>query len=247
MTMSIPQQIALGLRQRSGSKILLRHALSSPPPSSTSTPGSVGQWSNSSTLPGGFSTDGLREWATLTDFGADGYEDQTRQDIRRRKMEYDRYADLFSMRVSDGCSNYLASRPSPSDVLGRAFFGSRRFTAEKIFISSLNSIFHLYPEGSTILPAQFNMNDRFLHWNVSSKSPLEIIYTYQIDVFHFRGCTMLAYDPSLKKVYHGNCIDVAEERVKSSLGIRMHVHYAKYLLGGMVRELEILSSDTQNS
>jgi hypothetical protein len=58
---------------------------------------------------------------------------------------------------------------------------------------------------------------------------------------------MLAYDPSLKKVYHGNCIDVAEERVKSSLGIRMHVHYAKYLLGGMVRELEILSSDTQNS
>ncbi|KAL3767508.1 hypothetical protein ACHAWU_000171 [Discostella pseudostelligera] len=244
--MPIPQQIALGLRQRSGSKILLRHASSSPP-SSTSTPGSVGQWSTNSTLPGGFSADGLREWATLTDFGADGYENQTRQDIRRRKMEYDRYADLFSTRVSDGCSNYLASRPCPSDVLGRAFFGSRSFMTEKIFLSSMNSIFHLYPEGSTILPAQFNMNDRFLHWKVSSKSPLEIIYTYQIDGLHFRGCTMLAYDPSLNKVYHGNCIDVSEERVNSSLGIRIHVHYAKYLLGGMVSEMEILSRDAQKS
>lgn len=115
--------------------------------------------------------------------------------------------------------------------------------AERVFLSSLNSVFRTYPESSTILPDQFNLNGRYLHWKASLIAPLEIMYTYQIDGLHLRGCTMLAYDPSLKKVYHGNCIDIAEERVQSSLGVRMHVRYAKYLLDGMIRELEVLAND----
>jgi hypothetical protein len=221
-------------------KILLRHA------SALSGPSFVRQWSNNSTLPGGFSAAGLREWATVTNFGTEGYENQTRQDIRTRKLDYNRYADLFSKRVSDGCCNFLSGHASPSNILGRAFFGSRSFKAERVLLSSLNSVFRTYPEGSTILPEQFNLNDRYLYWKASLISPLETIFTYQIDRLHLRGCTMLAYDPTLKKVFHGNCIDIAEDRVQSSLGVRMHVGYAKYLLAGMVRELEILASDSGN-
>jgi hypothetical protein len=234
--MTVHWQIITSLcaRTRTGIRILVR-------PVSTSKTGSVGLWSKNSTLPGGFSADGLREWATLTDFGADGYEHQTRQDIRRRKLEYDRYADLFSKRLSDGCNNNLACHACPSDLLGRAFFGSRSFMAERLFLSALNSVFRMYPEGATILPDQFNVNDRYLQWRVSVKSPLEIIYTYQIGGLHFRGCTMLAYDPSLRRVYHGNCIDTADERVKSSFGVRVHARYAEFLLDGMVRDLEMLA------
>lgn len=117
--------------------------------------------------------------------------------------------------------------------------------SERLLLSSLNSVFRMYPKDSTILPVRFNINDQYLQWKVSFKAPLEIIYTYQIDRFHFRGCTMLAYDPSLNKIYHGNCIDVAQEKVQSSLGIRMHVQYAKYLLDGMASELEMLASDAR--
>ena len=155
------------------------------------------------------------------------------------------YVDLFSKRVSNEVAAYLADHPSPSDVLGRAFFGSKQFIGEKMVLSSLNAMFSLYPEGATTLPTQFNLNDRYLHWNVSMKAPLELICSYQIDALKFRGCTMLAFDPSLRKAYHGNCIDVTEGQIQCSqlaqLGINLHIKYAELLLDGMVDELNKIS------
>lgn len=56
---------------------------------------------------------------------------------------------------------------------------------------------------------------------------------------------MLAFDPSLRRVYHGNVINVAEKRTKEEflpdMGSKMHVKYAKFLLDGMVEELEKLA------
>ena len=58
---------------------------------------------------------------------------------------------------------------------------------------------------------------------------------------------MLAFDPSLRKVYHGNCIDVREEIIQGFFpkkGVRLHVAYAKFLLDGMTNELENLANKT---
>ena len=59
---------------------------------------------------------------------------------------------------------------------------------------------------------------------------------------------MLAFDPSLRKVYHGNCIDVREERIQKGFfpkkGVQLHVAYAKFLLDGMTDELENLANKT---
>ncbi|KAL9188472.1 hypothetical protein ACHAXT_006850 [Thalassiosira profunda] len=191
-------------------------------------------------LPGGFNADGLREWAMLHDFGALG-ESAAGRDMRQRRRQIDElepkelpYVDLFSRRLSDECAGYLSNHPSPSDVLGRAFFGSNSFLAERALLS-------LYPKEAKSLPTKFNVNDQYLQWKVAMKSPLELILSYNVERLQFRGCTMLAFDPSLRKAFHGNCIDVTEVRMQGPIarfGVQMHVKYAEYLLEGMCAELE---------
>mmetsp|Transcript_28264 Transcript_28264/g.51095 ORF Transcript_28264/g.51095 Transcript_28264/m.51095 type:complete len:242 (-) Transcript_28264:7-732(-) len=240
--MAIPHRLAFN--PRIGTQILVR--CSSAPSRSSST------WANRTTLPGGFNADGLRDWAIRTDFGADGYENMTGQEIRRRRRQIsddpkkEPYADLFSKRVSDECSQYLARHPSPSDVLGRAFFGSRSFMGEKLVLSSLNSLFSLYPGHATTLPTNFKLNEQYLEWKVTMKAPLELICSFQIGGLKVKGCTMLAFDPSLRKAYHGTCMDVAEERIEGFLpekGIQMHKKYAQFLLDGMTDELENIANE----
>ena len=185
----------------------------------------------------------------LMDFGRDVQENPNGQEMRRRRRQLtddqnQPYVDLFSSKVGDKCSEYLARHPSPSDVLGRAFFGSKSFGGEKMILSTLNS----YPSDAITLP-NFKLNDQYLQWKVRMKTPIELICSYSVDVerLKFRGCTMLAYDPSLRKVYHGNCINVAEERIKGffpELGIQLHVKYAKFLLDGMVAELDKIAADS---
>lgn len=195
--------------------------------------------------------DGIREWAMLTDFGADSYDTLTGQELRRRRRQIpddpkdQPYADLFSKRVSNECSEYLAGRHSPSDALGRAFFGSKNFMGEKLVLTSLNSMLSLYPEGATTLPTQFVPNEQYLQWRVTMKAPLELICSYRIEDLNFRGCTMLAFCPSLRKVYHGNVFNVTDEKMQGFLpdmGVRMHVHYAEFLLNGMTEELEKMAN-----
>lgn len=205
------------------------------------------QRSEYATLPGGFNADGLRDWALRTNFGSNGNDASTGREWRRRRRRisddpgHQPYVDMFAKTVTKECKAYLDVHPSPSDALGRAFFGSRRFAAERRILTSLNALLSLYPEGTTSLPAQFAQDDRYLQWRVSAKAPLELICSYEVGGAAFRGCTMLAFDPSLGKAYLGNALDVTEEKTKgvlSALGVRMHVWYAGLLLDGMVDELE---------
>ena len=214
--------------------------------------------STSTSLPGGFNSDGLREYAMLTNFGTDDQSTLTGQEIRRRRRLFPDderkhpYVDLFSKKVSDNASNYIIAKSQthfPSDVLGRAFFGSSNFMGEKMVLSSLNSLFSLYHvDAATTLPKEFRVKDQFLLWQVVVKSPFELILSYEIETLKFRGLTMLAFDPSLRKVYHGNCIDVREERIQKGFfpkkGVQLHVAYAKFLLDGMTDELENLANKT---
>jgi hypothetical protein len=229
----------------SGGRKLIR------PSSSLSKPEDTSNLWSKAILPGGFTADGLREWAVLNDFGATDNcgTSPTSQDMRRRKRQLvdEPYVDLFARRVSDECSQYLSQHPSPSDELGRAFFGSTNFMVERMILSSLNSLFSLYPEGTSTLPTVFGLNDQYLQWKVTMKAPLELICSYHIDRLNFRGCTMLAYDPALKKVYHGNCIDFAEQRIEQGMILKtsfeIHKKYAEFLLAGMVSTLERRSNE----
>jgi hypothetical protein len=58
---------------------------------------------------------------------------------------------------------------------------------------------------------------------------------------------MLAYDPALKKVYHGNCIDFAEQRIEQGMILKtsfeIHKNYAEFLLAGMVSTLKRRSNE----
>ena len=205
--------------------------------------------SSHAALPGGFNADGLREWALLHEFGALCPDAASGRDMRQRRRQIDElepkelpYVDLFSRRLSNECAGYLSNHPSPSDVLGRAFFGSNSFLAERTLLS-------LYPkEATSSLPTEFNVDEQYLQWKVAMKSPLELILSYYVEGLQFRGCTMLAFDPSLRKAYHGNCIDITEERMQGPIaryGVQMHVKYAGFLLDGMSAELERVA-DTES-
>ena len=89
------------------------------------------------TLPGGFTSDGLINFCVLSNFGQESLEQLKSQEVRRRRRQLDDdtnqpYADLFSKRISDECSDYLKSQASPSDTLARAFFGSMHFMPERM-------------------------------------------------------------------------------------------------------------------
>ena len=56
---------------------------------------------------------------------------------------------------------------------------------------------------------------------------------------------MVAFDPALRRAYHGYCFDVAEKRIEGFFlknGIHMHTKYAEFLLDGMVESLEKLAN-----
>ena len=135
---------------------------------------------NLSTLSGGFDADHLREWAMLTNFGNDG-DSVTGQEIRRRRRQIPEdenklpYVDLFSKKVSNKCSKYISNQHSPTDVLGKAFFGCDSFRAEKMLLNTTNTLFSLYPTNATTIPSEFNLRDQYLHWKVVSLAPSEII------------------------------------------------------------------------
>lgn len=192
------------------------------------------------TLPGGFTSDGLKNYGLLSNYGQESLEQLKSREVRRKRRQLDDetnqpYVDLFSKRISDECSDHLKSQESPSDSLARAFFGSKHFMPERIILTPIHL---LSGESSTSIPSSFQLKDRFLQWTVVSKSPLELIFSWQVT--NVKGVTMLAFDPALQKVYHGNCINIKEEALDkplAAIGIRLHKVYAEFLLAGMVSEL----------
>ncbi len=198
-------------------------------------------------LPGGFSKEALSQWAHLTWKNEDdsSHTSNGRLNRRRNTMSYDEddldgqqrhYVDLFSEKISLECTEYLKHQIHPSSDLTKCFFGSYRFLPERCV---LTPFFHNH----STLPNIFSSSTRFLAWTVKVDTPLETICTWEF--YGFRGCTMVGFDPSLRRVYHGNCIHFSA--TKSALFIKLlpvHERYACFLLNGMVYEIEKQSQVT---
>ena len=177
------------------------------------------------------------------------------QQMRRRKRQLSDasgdspYVDLFSQRISRQCCDYLLHQPSASGLLGQAFFGSKTFLPEKYFLLAMNYAFSLYPKQALSIP-EFQLNDRYLQWRVTMKAPMELICTWESERYGLKGSSMMAFDPSLRKAYHGNCINIPMRRMEGfgySYATKLHVFYAKFLLDGMVNELELnAAKDVEN-
>ena len=173
-------------------------------------------------LGGGFTKQGLQQ------FGKRTWEQKN-----ETKILDDPYADLFHIKISVPCSAWLDSHNDPSAELGRAYFGSPRFYPERMLLWLLSPFLF----DTMHLPQEFRKGDSFLVWEVASKSPLELICSWNLG--NIKGLTMVAFDPKLRRLYHGNCIDsVTSESSVFKTSVPLHSLYAKYLLGGMKNMLE---------
>lgn len=166
-------------------------------------------------LSGGFSKGALQNWAT---------------NHWKEKSSQKPYVDLYNQRITKECASWLDSHPHPSSELAKAFFGSIRFVPERCVLTPTNY------QQSRLLD-EFTMGTKFLQWTVVSDTPHEMILTWSAG--SIRGCTSVAFDPSLRRVYHGNCLN--SKANSSSLVqalIPLHQAYAQFLLVGMMDKLE---------
>ncbi len=195
--------------------------------------------------------------------------------------------------------NQQKRRRHPSSELTECFFSSKHFLPERFVLTFLFSLFgSSLPQTQTstpkpqsltstsndtvtitTMPSSFVTGTKYLAWTVASQSPLEVICTWQFNFnsFNVKGCTMIAYDPLLRRVYHGNCfcthssssssfasgssspssspvfiekndqneveIENNDEETWSNFFLRtvvipLHTRYARFLLSGMVKEVE---------
>ena len=168
-------------------------------------------------LAGGFTREGLEQYAK-----------------RFWNEENDLQTNLFSQKLSFGCSQWLDSHHDTSGELAQAYFGSQRFLPERLLMSP----FFL---NQANLP-EFKENDRFLAWEVTNKAPLEVICSCEFG--EVKGLTMMAFDPRLQRLYHGNSVSVDSQTSQTkafSLMNQFRIHYAKFLLDGMANALEQLA------
>ena len=183
---------------------------------------------SSGALGGGYSKENLAY------FAASHFAERRKR--RRIEDEVDEdelpYADMFNQQISSDANEWLKSHPSPSVVLARSFFDSTAFAPERTILSlSTNG------PGKALPDMSFNVGESHLLWTVAVKSPLEIILTWELESLGFaKGATQLAFDPSLRRVYQGNALDQVPEWAASL--VPLHERYAKYLLQGMVDEIE---------
>ena len=187
-------------------------------------------------LPGGFSKESLQQWSIQT------WKEEDNNKTNDSLQIDDPYVDLFSQSISTNSIEYLNnSKVFPSNQLLSCFFTSKYFLPERIILTPfLYNDTTVRTTGSNET-TEFKMNDQYLAWKVKSHSPLEIICSWKI-TNTIKGFTMIAYDPQLRKVYHGNCMHVLDEVKISGLFLHviipLHVRYARLLLHGMVEEIE---------
>lgn len=165
-------------------------------------------------LAGGFTSEALKQWA-----------------IRQWGDQNEPYVDLFSHRVPNECIVYLNNQKHPSGELVKCFFGSNQFALERTLLSP-------FFFKSLKTPEVFSINEQYLAWTVAVETPLEIICTWELNET-VKGCTMIAYDPQLRKIFNGNCIHstVTENGIFKAM-VPLHTKYAQFLLSGMVQEIE---------
>ena len=166
-------------------------------------------------LAGGFSKESLKGWAS---------------NFREQKQEAS-FVDLYSQKVSPQCASWLNTHSHPSTQLTKALFGSNRFVPERILLTPFSYHHRKLP---TTLDDKIKIGQRFLLWTVVVDSPHEMILEWKVGSGKVGGYTMVAFDPSLRKVYQGNCLTFQP----SSAGTRLHAWYAQFLLGGMIQHLE---------
>ena len=172
-------------------------------------------------LAGGFNKEGLKRWAAQ-----EWHNDTARTGCNDKTGEL--YVDMFSHSLTKECATWLDTHRSPSIELGKSYFGSNHFLPERI---GLTPFFYQHSD----MPTRFEQSDSFLVWTVAVRAPLEIICTWNGP---FRGCTMLAFDPKLRKVFHGTCIHTASTSPLQKSLTPFHIRYSKFLLTGMVQQLE---------
>mmetsp|Transcript_58553 Transcript_58553/g.174347 ORF Transcript_58553/g.174347 Transcript_58553/m.174347 type:complete len:219 (-) Transcript_58553:65-721(-) len=183
-------------------------------------------------LAGGFNKEALRRWAAL-EWGESSW-----SDFDDEVTDGAPYTDLFSRAITKECSSWLNSNPRPSSVLGRSFFGSSSFAPERTVLTP----FFSGSRGTLSVPTRFDVGEKFLAWTVAVRSPHELICTWSIGGAA-RGCTMVAFDPALKKVFHGSAVESSTKRnIVFQTMLPMHVRYSQFLLAGMADHLEGLAS-----
>ena len=183
---------------------------------------------SSGALGGGYSKENLAY------FAASHFAERRKR--RRIEDEVDEdelpYADMFNQQISSDANEWLKSHPSPSVVLAQSFFASAAFAPERTILSLATS-----GPGKALSDISFNVGESHLLWTVAVKSPLEIILTWELESLGLaKGATQLAFDPSLRRVYQGNALNQVPAWAESL--IPLHERYAKYLLQGMVDEIE---------
>ena len=188
---------------------------------------------SSGALGGGYSKENLAY------FAASQFAEHDKSKRRRRRRIEDEveenelpYADMFHQRISSDANEWLMSHPSPSVVLARSFFASAAFAPERTILTLATG-----GQSKATPDIAFNVGEGHLLWTVVVKSPLEMILTWELESLGLaKGATQLAFDPSLRRVYQGNALNHVPAWAESL--IPLHERYAKYLLQGMVDEIE---------
>lgn len=163
-------------------------------------------------LAGGFTKEALQGWA---------------QDFWNE--EHVQFVDLYSQKVSSQCSAWLNVHPNPSSQLVRAFYGSIQFLPERMLLTPFCYADCTLPKKD----AKIQRGQKFLLWTVVADTPHEMILEWSVGGKSL-GCTMVAFDPCLRKVYQGNCLKFEPD----SFSTKVHTWYAQLLLSGMVHKLE---------
>mmetsp|Transcript_20817 Transcript_20817/g.29216 ORF Transcript_20817/g.29216 Transcript_20817/m.29216 type:complete len:242 (+) Transcript_20817:56-781(+) len=195
-------------------------------------------------LAGGFSKEGLRYWAA-TRWSDSGEYDSSMLYNREDPL----YTDLYFLKVSHKCAKWIDSNNIASSPLGLAFFGSRRFIPERVLMTPL----FLFSDRNVLLPKAFDEDQTFLAWKCCQVSPLEVLLEWNVSFPGSngklaQGITLLAFDPALKRVYFGNCVLTQKKSFNCAKPtpflqklLALHANYSKYLLEGMVIQLESMS------
>jgi hypothetical protein len=165
-------------------------------------------------LAGGFTKEALQQWAT-----------------NEWKDTDTPHVEFLYERIPNECIDYLNEQDYPSSELAKLYFGSLPSILKRTLMTSI------FFEHSKV-PDIFSVGEKYLVWKVVVQNPLEIILTWELDT-EVKGCTMIAYDPKLCRLYTGNAVNslaAQKEIFKSTKTIQNKC--SKFLLSGVVQGLE---------
>ena len=200
-------------------------------------------------LAGGFTREGLETYAKQLWGKKDQKEVEDDDDDENVVI-----TDLYSTKLSLPCARWLEEHDDTSSEMANSYFGSKQFFLERIILTFIllpnkqhcRNFNHNESQTTTTttlttLPKTFHLHHHFLVWKVTSKTPLELICSWEIKTF--KGLTMFGFCPRTRRLYHGNSISFHETILSQHSTIfhllnQFHVFYAKQLLNGMATSLE---------